>query len=83
MCSSDLGKEEYTPSYEEILKIMLKHIDLACQMKGDRIAIKEMRKHIAWYLRGFKGSNEIKNKVNIMLDREEIKKLLESYLLSL
>lgn len=77
------GKKEYIPTNEEILSIMIKHIDLACQMKGDRIAVKEMRKHIAWYLKGFKGSNEIKNRVNTMMDRQAIKNLLKSYFLSL
>lgn len=73
------GKEDYTPSYDEVLKTILYHIDLSCKFKGEKTAMKEMRKHIAWYLKGFKNSNEIKNSINRMEDKEEIKKLLKTY----
>ncbi len=72
-------KEVYLPTYEERLKVILAHIDLACKLKGEKIAIKEMRKHIAWYIKGFRNSNEIKNLVNTIEDRERIEGILIKY----
>ncbi len=77
------GKEESKASNKELLDVMLKHIDLACKFKGERIAIKEMRKHIAWYLKGLRGSNEIRNLINTMENKKDIEKLLSQYLLNL
>lgn len=77
------GKEDNPPTHEELLSVILKHMDLACHFKGERVAIKEMRKHIAWYLKGLKSSNEIKNLVNTIEDRKEIEGILKDYLTDL
>ncbi|OLS02997.1 tRNA dihydrouridine synthase DusB [Tissierella creatinophila] len=76
------GEKDYSPTYDEILKTILLHMDLSCKLKGEKMAIKEMRKHIAWYLKGLKNSNEIKNRVNTMEKREEIEELLKNYFLN-
>lgn len=73
------GKEIYLPTYDEQLKTILSHLDLSCKLKGERIAIKEMRKHIAWYIKGLRNSNEIKNLINTIEDREKIRKILKKY----
>ncbi len=38
------------------------HLNLLCNMKGESIGVKEMRKHISWYLKGMKNSNTVKMK---------------------
>lgn len=68
------------PSYEEIISTALKHLDMAVDFKGERVGIREMRKHIAWYLKGLPNSNEVKNKVNKMNTKEEIRKIILEYL---
>ena len=47
--------------------------------KSERIAINEMRKHIAWYLKGFRGSNQLKNKINMTTDMNQVIGLLEEF----
>jgi tRNA-dihydrouridine synthase B len=75
-----LNKEEdLEPSFEEIINMAIYHLDLECDIKGDRIGIREMRKQIAGYLKGLKGSNTIRNKINTINDREEIKNMLLEY----
>ncbi|MGO1469414.1 MAG: tRNA dihydrouridine synthase DusB [Tissierella sp.] len=73
------GKEDYIPTYDEILTIILYHMNLSCQLKGEKTAIKEMRKHISWYLKGFRNSNEVKNLINRMEDKKDIEKTLRDY----
>lgn len=77
------GAKEYLPTYNEQLNTILLHMDLSCKLKGEKMAIKEMRKHIAWYLKGLKNSNEIKNLVNTIESKNEIEVVLKKYFLNL
>ncbi|MDR7870930.1 MAG: tRNA dihydrouridine synthase DusB [Tissierellaceae bacterium] len=73
------GKDDFTPSIDERMDLAIRHLEMTCQHKGDRIGVKEMRKHLSWYLKGLKDSNEVKNLINKMEDKEEVKKLLHLY----
>lgn len=74
------GKEYTPPSLEKRIEVAVKHLELVCSMKGEHTGVKEMRKHIAWYLKGLKGANEIKNIINTRNTMEEMKDILERYL---
>lgn len=77
------GKKEYNPSNNEILDTILRHLELSCEFKGERIAVREMRKHISFYIKGLRGSNKIKDLVNKLEEKDEVKGLLEEYFSSL
>ena len=64
------GKKLCKPSNQEKLDIMREHINLAIKEKGE-IAVKELRKHIAWYTKNLKNSSEFRNSINIIEDKEE------------
>lgn len=70
------------PSKEERLLIIKKHIELAVQEKGE-IAIKELRKHIAWYTKNLKNSSDFRNLINKIEDKEELLNVLEEYFASI
>lgn len=74
------GKKDMEPSYEEIINMAIKHLNMLCLDKGETIGVKEMRKHIAWYIKGMKNSNEIKNKINYISSKAEVEKVLLDYL---
>lgn len=74
------GEEDVAPSDEEIISVAIKHLDMICKFKGESIGVKEMRKHIAWYLKGMKGSNEVKNKINTISNKEDMKNTLLNFL---
>lgn len=44
------------PELSERLIVMLNHVKKICEYKGERIAMKEARKHAAWYLKGIRGA---------------------------
>lgn len=71
---------DYNPNLEEIIKLIKKHYKLKIDLIGEKVAIKEMRKHIAWYLKGFRNSNTLKNEINTLNDLKEIMNLLDNYL---
>ncbi len=69
------------PQGQEVFRVLQKHLQLAVDFKGEHIAVKEMRKHAAWYTKGFKGSAAIRQKINTLESSEEVLKTLEDYLL--
>ena len=72
------GEKLPAPTNEEKLEIIKEHIELAVQEKGD-IAIKELRKHIAWYTKNLKNSSEFRNSINVIESKEELINKLEEY----
>ena len=78
----ETGKMLEKPENNEKLEIIKEHINLAVEQKGE-IAIKELRKHIAWYVKGLKNSSEFRNNINKIETKEELEKALEEYFKSL
>ena len=64
---------------EERIEIIFKHIDLEVKEKGENIGIKEMRKHICYYLKGLPMASEVRNKVNQLETEKEVKNTLIEY----
>lgn len=67
------------PSSLEKIDMCIKHLNYLKEIKIDKVAVLEIRNHIAWYLKGIKGSNEIKNKVYSTKDINEILNILKEY----
>ncbi len=74
----ETGEKLPAPSNEEKLEIMKKHINLAVEEKGE-IAVKELRKHIAWYTKNLKNSSEFRSKINTIETKGELLEMLEAY----
>lgn len=67
------------PSFDEVKAMILRHAGLAIEYKGEFIAIREMRKHVAWYTTGFPGAAKLRNRVNEIETMEDLEKLLKEY----
>jgi len=67
------------PAAEEKIKIAVIHMDRLIAMRGEHIAVREMRKHLAWYLKGLKGSARIKDLIMEETRRDEMVKMLEDF----
>lgn len=68
------------PRAEEKVFMALKHLDLVIRNKGEYIGVKEMRKHIAWYLKGLRGTASLRNQINTTGTKADIEELLMNYL---
>jgi len=66
------GNELAPPSREERMAAALRHLDLIMQFKGERVAIREMRKHLAWYVKGMPGAAQIRVLINQATTRDEM-----------
>jgi nifR3 family TIM-barrel protein len=71
------------PTPEEKIRVALLHMDRLIQWKGEYIGVREMRKHLAWYLKGLPHSARMREAVNMQETREGMEKLLKNYVDSL
>lgn len=62
-----------SPSLEERKSIMLEHLEMMQNIKGDYTAVREMRKFSGWYMKGLYGSSSFRAKVNTITDIEVLK----------
>ena len=66
-------------SKEQKLDIIKEHLELAIKEKGEYIAIREMRKHICWYIKNLKDSSTMREKINRIEDADELTTCLDEY----
>ena len=64
------------PGKEEVRDMMLRHARLQLKYKGEFIGIREMRKHVAWYTKGLKGSAKLREEINRVESYQELEELL-------
>lgn len=67
------------PTPKERVDMCLKHISYLREIKCDKLVVLEGRNHIAWYLKGLTDSNEIKNKIFLTKDVDDIITILNDY----
>lgn len=77
------GKVISKPSNKELMDIILKHHKLLYELKGEKLALLEMRGHVAWYLKGRPGSAKIKDLCNKQKDFNEVVNILKEYLMKI
>ncbi len=74
-----LGNTPYKrPSDEERIETAIVHVKAHVKHKGERAVI-EMRKHVAWYVRGMRGCTAFRTKLNACADANELCTLLAEY----
>lgn len=66
-------------SKEEKIDMCIKHLNYLLEVKDEKTAVLEMRSHIAWYLKGISGSNEIKRKIFMSTKKEEVINILNNF----
>lgn len=64
------------PTLDEVRKMILRHARMLVEYKGNFIGIREMRKHVSWYISGYPHSAAIRNQVNMVESIEELEELI-------
>lgn len=67
------------PTFAEVRKTIEKHAQLMIACKGEYIALREMRKHVAWYTAGYPHSAKIRGKCNEIETMEDLQSLMDAY----
>lgn len=73
------GKESRIIDKKEKLETIIKHIELEVEEKGENVGIKEMRKHLAHYIRNGKDASLIRQKINSIDNKKELIDCLNEY----
>lgn len=73
------GKELEEISYKQKIEMCIRHYELAIKYDGEYKAVREMRKHASWYIKGLPGSSEIRNIINIQDNSQNVISVLKKY----
>lgn len=75
----ETGEKLPKPTSLEKFEILKEHIELDIAEKGEKVALNEMRKHIACYTKNMKDSSSFRNEINHISNKEELLKKIEEY----
>jgi nifR3 family TIM-barrel protein len=67
-------------SVNDKIDMIIRHMSMIIDLKGEQRGIREMRKHIAWYIKGMPNSAHIKEKVFKAVTYTEVVDILSSFL---
>jgi nifR3 family TIM-barrel protein len=77
----ETGKLLSEPSAREKIDVCILHLDRLIALKNEDIAVREMRKHAAWYLKGVRGNGKVRNAINECIKRDQLVSLLNNLVL--
>lgn len=80
LCYLQTGELLPEPTAEERVEKALRHAQMLIAYKGEYVGIREMRKHMAWYMKGLPGAAELRGKLNYAETMTEMEALLWDYL---
>ncbi len=63
------------PDIAERMRVMIEHIELICRYKGERVGMREARKHAAWYIKGIRGAAAFRQEVGMLSDMAQLHEL--------
>ena len=58
--------------------MMLRHFDDVYALKGEYTAVREMRKHVGWYLKGVPGAAAVRGRINQINDAAALRAAIRS-----
>lgn len=67
------------PSPEEKIDMAARHTMMLIDFKGEYTGVREMRKHIAWYIKGLRNATAVRNEINTVTDKDGLIELLKRY----
>lgn len=73
------GKEKPSVNLPEFQEVILRHIEKAVAYKGEHTGIKEMRKHLGWYVKGRPHGTALKREINSVNTKAALDILVKTY----
>ena len=74
------GELPACPTLAEKSQTLMRHLDMLIELKGSHIAIREMRRHAASYVKGYPKSAELRTRFNQAMSRADFEMILSEYL---
>lgn len=63
------------PPVSDRMRVMVEHVRKICEYKGERIGIREARKHAAWYAKGIRGAAKYRKDLSLLESVEQLEEL--------
>ena len=57
-------------SREDRIDMLIRHLEMLCEDKGEEIAVKEIRKFVGWYTKGMRGAPAVRCEINHLSDAQ-------------
>ena len=76
------GEAAPPPTPDERVDMAIRHLELERHLFGEKLAVLQMRKHIAWYVHGMKGASRFRERINQMNGAAEVVAALREYAIS-
>lgn len=77
---SPIGEPDFAPTREERIEMLLRHLELLCEDKGDDIAVKEIRKFVPWYTKGMRGAPALRREINQITKADDMASAFENFI---
>ncbi len=79
LCRIYEGREALPrPDDSERIAMMVRHLGMICDLKGEDTGVREFRKYVVWYTKGMRGAAKLRRDVNCIVSEKEMKEVLES-----
>ena len=75
------GRAPQIPSPQEKLDVLLRHARMLAQLKGEAVAVREMRRHVVCYVRGMRDAARLRAQVNTLLTLEQLEEAVSAFML--
>jgi nifR3 family TIM-barrel protein len=75
----ETGKLKPEPTVREKMDVCLLHFERLVALKGENIAVREMRKHASWYLKGIRGNGKARNLINQTESAQELRAFINNF----
>lgn len=67
------------PSPKEKIAMALRHLELVVSFKGEAVGVREMRKHLAWYIKGMRGAARMREEIFTAKTVAEVKDIVAKW----
>jgi tRNA-dihydrouridine synthase len=68
------------PTEEIRIELAMDHLERLIELKGERLAMLEMRGHASWYIKGLPHATAVKKRINTCKDLDDLRFILREYL---
>ena len=75
------GRAPRSISPQEKLEVVLRHARTLCALKGEAVAVREMRRHVVCYVRGMRDAARLRTQVNTILTMDALEDALTAFML--
>jgi nifR3 family TIM-barrel protein len=73
------GRKPVEPAPTERLSVIVRHLEAAVSSTSEKAAVREMRKHISWYVSGLPGAAHFRDSINRAANRQDLLELLGAF----